>query len=153
MKGHQYQWLAVWLWPWNRKFLEVASMVVSWWIVLISPVTLQRMQLLFCRSDNKPAVMNAQVVNQTGFVKGLVKCECQVLHHNCCNILYFKPEPVGATHVTPNKWQWTHLTSNPFWGNKMLISCLNCLIQKKKMWKRHYQCWSCYYNKNNCILC
>ena len=27
--GHQYRWL----WPRNRTFLEVASMVVSWWIL------------------------------------------------------------------------------------------------------------------------
>ena len=27
--GHQYRWL----WPGNRTFLEVASMVVTWWIV------------------------------------------------------------------------------------------------------------------------
>ena len=31
--GHQYQWLAWWLWPGNRTFLKVASMLVTWWIV------------------------------------------------------------------------------------------------------------------------
>ena len=32
--GHQYWWLAGWwLWPGNRTFVEVANMVVSWWIV------------------------------------------------------------------------------------------------------------------------
>ena len=29
LKGHQYRWLS----PGNRTFLEVASMVVTWWIV------------------------------------------------------------------------------------------------------------------------
>ena len=31
--SHQYQWLAEWLWPENRTFLEVSSLVVSWWIL------------------------------------------------------------------------------------------------------------------------
>ena len=30
---HQYRWLAGWVWPKNRTFLEMASMVVSCWIV------------------------------------------------------------------------------------------------------------------------
>ena len=34
MSCYQYPWLAGgWLWPGNRTFLEVASMVVTWWIV------------------------------------------------------------------------------------------------------------------------
>ena len=33
VKGHQYRRLAWWLRPVNRTFLEVASMVVTWWIV------------------------------------------------------------------------------------------------------------------------
>ena len=33
VQGHQYQWLAWCLWPGNRKFLEVTSMVVTWWLV------------------------------------------------------------------------------------------------------------------------
>ena len=37
MKGHQYRWLAWWLWPGNRTFLEVASMVGTWWIVAFWP--------------------------------------------------------------------------------------------------------------------
>ena len=32
LASHQYRWLAGWLWPGNRTFLKVASMVVSWWI-------------------------------------------------------------------------------------------------------------------------
>ena len=31
--GHQYRWLVWWLWPENRTFSEVTSMVVTWWIV------------------------------------------------------------------------------------------------------------------------
>ena len=30
---HHHRWLARWLWPGNKVFLEVDSMVVSWWIV------------------------------------------------------------------------------------------------------------------------
>ena len=37
VSGHQHWWLAGWLWPGNRTFLEVASMVVSWWIVAFLP--------------------------------------------------------------------------------------------------------------------
>ena len=33
VKGHQYQWLAGGYWPGNRTFLDVTSMVVTWWIV------------------------------------------------------------------------------------------------------------------------
>ena len=33
MKGHKYQWLACGLWPENRTFLDVDSIVVSWRIV------------------------------------------------------------------------------------------------------------------------
>ena len=36
--GHPYWWLAWQLWPGNRTFLEVASMVVTWWIVAFFPV-------------------------------------------------------------------------------------------------------------------
>ena len=37
VKGHQYRWLAWWLLPGNRTFLEVASIVVTWWIVAFLP--------------------------------------------------------------------------------------------------------------------
>ena len=34
VSGHQHRWLVSrWLQPGNRTFLEVESMVVSWWIV------------------------------------------------------------------------------------------------------------------------
>ena len=33
VKGHQYRWLTWWLSPGNRAILEVANMVVTWWIV------------------------------------------------------------------------------------------------------------------------
>ena len=33
MSNKQYQWLVWWLWPRNRIFLEVARMVVTWWIM------------------------------------------------------------------------------------------------------------------------
>ena len=38
VSGHQYLWFTWWLWPGNRIFLEVASMVVTWWIVAFCPV-------------------------------------------------------------------------------------------------------------------
>ena len=39
VSGHQYRWLlAWWLWPGNRTFLEVSSMVVTWWIVALCAV-------------------------------------------------------------------------------------------------------------------
>ena len=40
VKGHQY---CRWLWPGNKTVLEVASMVVTWWIVAFLPSV--RMQL------------------------------------------------------------------------------------------------------------
>ena len=36
--GHQYRWLAWWVWPRNRTILQVASMVVTWWIVAFLPI-------------------------------------------------------------------------------------------------------------------
>ena len=38
VSGHQYRWLAWWLWPGNRTYLKVASMVVTWWRVAFFPV-------------------------------------------------------------------------------------------------------------------
>ena len=37
VSGHQHRWLAWLLGPGNRTFLEVASMVVTWWIVACLP--------------------------------------------------------------------------------------------------------------------
>ena len=31
--GHRYRWLVEWLWPENMIFSEVASMVVTWWMM------------------------------------------------------------------------------------------------------------------------
>ena len=34
VSDHQYQWvISRWLWPGNRTFLEMATIVISWWMV------------------------------------------------------------------------------------------------------------------------
>ena len=37
VKGHQHRVVSRWLWPGNKTFLEVAIMVVTWWIVAFLP--------------------------------------------------------------------------------------------------------------------
>ena len=46
VSGHQYRWLVSWLCPGNRTFLEVAIMVVTWWIVACLPSAYLPVQLL-----------------------------------------------------------------------------------------------------------
>ena len=45
VKGHQYRWLSRWLGSRNRTSLEVASMVVAWWIMAFVQCVLQHKKM------------------------------------------------------------------------------------------------------------
>ena len=72
VSGHQYWWLAGWLWPGNKTSLEVASTVITWWIVAFLPSEcniLMEQQLMLLSSTRtsvrlKLGLFNAKIRNE-----------------------------------------------------------------------------------------
>ena len=70
MSGYQYQVASRWLWPWNRTFSEVASMVVTWWIVAFMHSVLFQDIIIRCQCDARrnlpPALKHFSVLIAIG---------------------------------------------------------------------------------------
>ena len=111
VKGHHHEWLAGWLWPRNRKLLEVASTVVVWWVVAFLPSDMTQLELPTCAT----------------FAHVFYMLDCHTLCSSrqmwLCMCLKWRISPVGGaiSYSVPkyyesmacqyNKWTWTWIYS------------------------------------------
>ena len=86
-QGHQYPVFSRWLGPENRAFLEVDSLVVSWWIVAFCPVkqfvfkTLKSKATKICQHYQYKCMTS--LVHKMGQIKRkLISCLLHYLHYN-----------------------------------------------------------------------
>ena len=140
VSGHQHQWL----WPGNRKFLNVTSMVVSWWIVclFLCAVYLHRddvfnwlsQRLMYwdtfnqdnystvggdggCRVDEVQARTTSPVANH--IIRVLSYSNCQRPTHSISN---FKKSRVSTSNLTGG-----------FTSNREQLSWSNTLILRRSL--------------------